>query len=82
VEVSRAGCSVAQLGRGECFGEIALLRAELPRTATVRATRDGPVHAYALSQERFITAVTGYRSSFTIADTLVTRRLNDNPAPG
>jgi Na+/melibiose symporter-like transporter len=81
VEVSRAGCSVAQLGRGECFGEIALLRAELPRTATVRATRDSPVHAYALSEERFITAVTGYRSSFTIADTLVTRRLNDNPAP-
>jgi MFS family permease len=81
VRVSRAGRPVAELGRGECFGEIALLRADLPRTATVRATDDGPLHVYALSQEHFIGAVTGYRSSSTIADTLVTRRLTDNSSP-
>jgi CRP-like cAMP-binding protein len=81
VEVSQAGRFVRTLGRGEGFGEIALLRAELPRTATIRATGAGAVQLCSLSQERFIGAVTGYRPSLTIADALVSRRLTDDPAP-
>jgi Cyclic nucleotide-binding domain/Major Facilitator Superfamily len=81
VEVLRADEVIRTLHRGDCFGEIALLRADMPRTATVRAAGDGPVELYALSRERFITAVTGYASSSTAADALVDQRLDEHPTP-
>ena len=64
---------VAELGPGEGFGEIALLR-DVPRTATVTALTD--VTLYALDREHFLGAVLGHAESRTAADTLVTRRLS------
>jgi CRP-like cAMP-binding protein len=49
---------------GECFGEIALLR-DVPRTATVRATRH--TRLLALERERFIETVTGHARSHQMA---------------
>jgi putative ABC transport system ATP-binding protein len=46
---------VRQLGRGDYFGEIGLLHG-IPRTATVRATRD--VEVLALEREDFLSMVT------------------------
>jgi serine/threonine protein phosphatase PrpC/CRP-like cAMP-binding protein len=50
VRVSRAGKTLAVLGRGAHFGEMGLLN-QRPRTATVTATR--PVHALVLDRAAF-----------------------------
>jgi CRP-like cAMP-binding protein len=63
---------VARLGRGDCFGEIALLR-DIPRTATVIATTD--VLLDALDKTSFVAAVTGHDPSARAADDLVRARL-------
>jgi hypothetical protein len=55
-------------GEGECFGEIALLR-EIPRTATVRATR--ATKLLTLEREQFITAVTGYPRSRQLTEDVI-----------
>ncbi len=49
------GKTVATLGPGDHFGEVALLR-DVPRTATVRAVEPGVV--LSLSREEFLSAVT------------------------
>jgi MFS family permease len=61
---------------GESFGEIALLR-DVPRTATVRATR--PTHLFCLDREHFIVAVTGHRRSHEAAGVVIETRLAGSP---
>jgi MFS family permease len=72
LDVSVGGEHVAALERGDCFGEIALLR-DVPRTATVTART--PVLLDALDKGAFLAAVTGHDPSARAADELVHGRL-------
>lgn len=73
VRVEVDGEAVAELGPGDGFGEIALLR-PVPRTATVTALTDLALHA--LEREHFLGAVTGHSESRAAAESLVTGRLS------
>ena len=66
------GRVVAELGPGDSFGEIALIR-ETPRTATVRALE--PTVVEALPREPFLAAVTGQADAFAAAAEVVRGRL-------
>lgn len=66
------GARRGELGPGEFFGEIALLR-DVPRTATVRALE--PLELYALERDDFLAAVTGYAPSRAAAESVVASRL-------
>ena len=72
LEVSHAGQRVALLGRGEGFGEIALIE-DVPRTATVRALGDSDL--YSLDQQPFILTLTGHERTADRASSVVSQRL-------
>jgi len=72
VQVLVGGRPARELGTGDYFGEIALLR-EVPRTATVTALTD--VELYALDGDQFVAAVTGHAESAAAADSVVSTRL-------
>ncbi|HEX6789532.1 MAG TPA: cyclic nucleotide-binding domain-containing protein [Gaiellaceae bacterium] len=72
LDVTIGGEHVRSLARGDCFGEIALLR-EVPRTATVTART--AVLLDSLEGASFIAAVTGHDPSARAAGELVRGRL-------
>jgi MFS family permease len=71
-EVVRGAEHLAELGRGQAFGEIALLR-DVPRTATVTALTDSAL--YVLEKDDFLEAVTGHPRVTEEADRVVERHL-------
>jgi MFS family permease len=73
LEFSNGAHGVA--GRGDFFGEIALLR-DVPRTATVKAT--APSHLYALERDDFLAAVTGHSAGHAAGEEVVEERLSRN----
>ena len=72
LEVTVDGRRVKELGAGESFGEIALLR-DVPRTATVTAGTDAVL--YTLDRGPFISAVTGSGPSLSAAEGVIGMRL-------
>jgi MFS family permease len=78
-EVVLDGRVVKTLGRGNCFGEIALLR-DQPRTATVRASAGAHMRVSVLQRNAYLTAVTGYPASLAAGREVVTGRLKADAA--
>jgi Cyclic nucleotide-binding domain/Major Facilitator Superfamily len=75
LEVGTGGREVRRLGRGEGFGEIALLRG-VPRTATVTACT--AARLYALDKPSFLASVASHPRAAGEAERLVSERL---PSP-
>jgi CRP-like cAMP-binding protein len=76
--VSVRGVPRRDLGPGDGFGEIALLR-RIPRTATVTARE--PMQTLSLRREDFLAAVTGHPTSAATADELARTTLESDPPP-
>ena len=72
IEVSREGGRVGELGPGDYFGEIALLR-DVPRSATCTATTN--VELYTIDRDRFVSAVTGNSTSASEIESVIHSRL-------
>ena len=70
--ITIGGRVVNELGPGDGFGEIALLK-QVPRTATVTALTD--MELFGLDRQPFLEAVTGWSASAAIAGRLVEERL-------
>jgi MFS family permease len=70
------GGQLREMGPGDSFGEIALLR-RIPRTATVTAITRLEVRS--LAREEFLAAVTGNPESVQSADEVVSTRLRVDP---
>jgi hypothetical protein len=69
---SSGGRQLSEMGTGDSFGEIALLR-RIPRTATVTAI--SRLQVWILDREEFLAAVTGSPESVESADAVVSARL-------
>jgi MFS family permease len=78
VEVLENGDFRRTEGRGESFGEIALLR-QVPRTATVRATE--ATRLLVLGRDQFLTAVTGHSRSHQLAHIVAEDRWTSQELP-
>ena len=74
VEVLIDGEPVRRQGRGESFGEIALLR-DVPRTASVRALTE--THLFCLDREAFLAGLAGTPASLAAGERVVRERLAD-----
>jgi MFS family permease len=72
VEVSRDGRRLDELGPGDYFGEIALVR-DVPRGATCTARTQSEL--YTVGRERFVSAVTGNRTSALELESVIDSRL-------
>jgi MFS family permease len=72
VRVTVDGAPAGELGPGEGFGEIALMR-EVPRTATVEALEETTL--YALDRAEFLRVVSGHAESAAAAEGVAGRRL-------
>jgi len=72
LSVSKVGVDVAEIGPGDSFGEIALLR-DVPRTATVTASTD--VVLLSLDRRHFIPAVTGHGDAHEAAELVISSRM-------
>jgi MFS family permease len=72
LRVTVDGARGRELGPGDSFGEIALLR-DVPRTATVEAETEARLQT--LEREDFLEAVTGHPPSARAADAVVGARL-------
>jgi CRP-like cAMP-binding protein len=71
IEVTRGEQVVARLGRGDGFGEVALLRSA-PRNATCTAVTDATL--YALERDDFLSVLTGHHRAQEEAERLATER--------
>jgi len=74
LDVSHAGRPLAELGRGDLVGEIALLRGG-PRTATV--VPRGEAKLYELESDAFLEAVGAHRPTASALDSLIEGRLGE-----
>ena len=74
VEVTVRGVHLSDLGRGACFGEIALIR-NAPRMATVTARSDCRLDV--LDKDSFVSVVTGHSASASALNDLVQKRLEE-----
>jgi len=77
--VERDDGTTRELGPGDFFGEIALLR-DVPRTATVRALE--PLQLFAIERDEFLAAVTGHDPTHAVAENVVESRLPAGVLPG
>ena len=73
VAVDQAGAVIAELGPGQAFGELALIR-DIPRTASVVAVTD--VRVLALERGAFMLAVTASPRAVTEAARIAARQLD------
>jgi MFS family permease len=71
-EVELTGEERRELGQGDSFGEIALLR-DVPRTATVRAL--DALRLFAIARDDFLAAVTGHAPTLEAAESVVVSRM-------
>ncbi len=75
IQVSRKAMPVGELGPGDYFGEIALLR-DVPRTATCVAKTN--VDLYTIDRDRFVSAITGNSTSAREIESVIHNRLTES----
>src|SRR5262249_6517827 len=78
VQVTQHGSLIRQLGPGDWFGELALLR-DVPRTASVRALTE--CSFVVIGRDAFLGAVTGVPQSVQAADTFAEHYIGLDPEP-